>query len=229
MSEEKFIAVCASRDSANVGVFTVTRDDTNSIQKIKVDQFFTTPKFGKISNAVTYINKIIKDVSPKICLMDYHGYGIAYHDELHKQNSEISIVRMNDICFTQYRAKLFLLFNSYIGSDVVNIDEYLDKNKQQMFYEYYVGKTPDDMRKMVEGGFKEELYRYRDLVCMVTNLDISECNLTYQKRKDKVESNLTEIIQIFMDTLKESDIKDKSKVDSLIHMIDKANYMRGQY
>ena len=227
MSEEKMMAVCVSRDTVNVGTFIVKRGNVRAIDKIEITGFFYTSADSNVERTVKSIGQFKEN--NKLCLVDCLGMGIAYFDEIHKQYPNLKLVKMNSICLRQFRSNMFNLFKSYIENSVVNIDNYFTKDKQQLFYNFYNDGIETIDRRRIESAFRSDVERYRDLVEMICNLDKSECNLIYQERKNKIENNLTEIIKIYVEELKEADIKDKAKIDTLVHLIDKANYMREQF
>lgn len=223
MNKETIMGLCASRDnSITIGIFRISRDEFKEIKKIDV-YYYKNYEAMNYDNNMDIIKDTIANYNPYLCMIDTYGVGIKYYN-LIKPFDNIKVIQMNSIRLAQFSSYANLL-KDYIQEDIINIDNLFSKDIIDL---YFRGELIYDSRQEKEEKQKH-IYMVKNLAEMIGNLSESKNNYIYQERKEKVEIHLTEMINIFMDALNETDRKDKDKVNDLVHLIDKANYMRGQF
>lgn len=214
MSTERIIAICANGDIANISIFEISLND-NNIDKIKLLSINAID----IKNVVAYVERFSEYYSTDMCLVEINGDGITIFEQLTKDNSNfnIPILLINNTCPQIILQSTFKKY--YYDNKLLDIDKFFNINLINDYLNVNMRMFNDKTQKFT--GLKDISF------AILNMLDYKE-QYKSQERKKKIENNLTEIINICMDSLKETDARDKNKLDKLIYLIDKANYMRGQ-
>ena len=222
MAKENVLTVSVSGETVNIMVFEIQRDENDKITKIHIDvskEFLIKNNTENISSIISDYTDILPNgnikCSIKACIIDTTAYGMVIYNRI---KDSMSYIPIHKVTFVDKRFRLqnqngniIKCFQDYIKNGFVTTCNSL---KSCDFSDIAINST--------DRHFK------LDVAFMVNSILTYKEDITKENRKTKIKDNLNEVIEIFIEELNEIDKNDTSKLDNLLKMIDRINYVRGQ-
>lgn len=217
---KNIMCVCASRDTTDIGFYEVDVFD-DKIGTIKLEDW---------KEAIGLNTKDVADLIFDLCdsddyaaiIIDCRGFGIAIADELEK---------IREFTTPIYKA---LTDRLKISNGLVSANEYIMNKKLIKDEELDIDLSKFNYKKLSPNGILAlDVTAYEKEFSNIVQLFtfVKDCVLDNKKIKHKtiIEKNLREIVEILVDDLSNMDKSDAGKVNEIVRLIDKVNYIRGQY
>lgn len=217
---KNIMCVCASRDTIDIGFYDVDVFD-DKIETIKLEDWKEAFGLNPKEVADLIIDLCDSDDYSTI-IIDCRGFGIAIVDELEKDREFTTPI------FKAYIDRLkissgIIYTKDYITSNKLIVDEELDIDISKFNFKKI---TPNGLLALDTIAYQKEFSNIVQLFAF-----IKECVLDGKRIRNKtiIEKNLREILEILVDDLCNADKSNTGVVNDLVRLIDKVNYIRGQY
>lgn len=216
---KNIMCVCASRDTANIGFYEVDVFE-DKIGTITLEDWKETIGLG-IKDVAGLIFELCDSKEYSAIIVDCRWFGIAIMDELEKDREFTTPIfkAMPDRLSTN---KGIINFRDNIENKKFTVNEDIDIDLSKFIYKTYGN-----------GVVTLDLNEYKNEISNIVQLFsfVKECVLDNKRIKNKtiIEKNLREIIEILVDDLQNADKSNAGTVNDLVRLIDKVNYIRGQY
>lgn len=217
---KNIMCVCASRDTTDIGFYDVDVFD-DKIETIKLEDWKEAFGLNPKEVADLIIDLCDSDDYSTI-IIDCRGFGIAIVDELEKDREFTTPI------FKAYIDRLkissgIIYTKDYITSNKLIVDEELDIDISKFNFKKL---NPNGLLALDTIAYQKEFSNIVQLFAF-----IKECVLDDKRIRNKtiIEKNLREILEILVDDLRNADKSNTGVVNDLVRLIDKVNYIRGQY
>jgi hypothetical protein len=214
------MCVCASRDTTDIGFYNVDVFE-DKIGEIKLEDWKEADGLRPKEVADLIIELCDSDDYATI-IVDCRGFGIAIVDELEKDREFTTpIYKANPNRLNMNDGIIW--FNSYIEDNKFIVDEEVDIDLAKFNYKKIL---PNGIVTLDVTSYEKE---FKNIVQLFTF--VKSCVLDDKRIRNKtiIEKNLREILEILVDDLCNADKSNTGTINELVRLIDKVNYIRGQY
>lgn len=216
--KENVMYVCARRDATNVSIYEVETNESNEVKHVLLLEM---NEFGmKQSSLVQLIKNTCNTENIIGCIIDTMSSGIMIADAL-----------VQDITFTTPIYRIRYALSQEMNRCTVKLMNYIKENKLHISREIDLDLSKIEYKTSANGmvSLKENDIRIGDLASFIGNVETYKVNIKKEENRTKIERNLREIVEILVDDLYALDKKNSDEVNNLVRLIDKVNYIRGQY
>lgn len=216
--KKNIMCVSANRDTANVGFYEVEFNN-DSIKEIKY-AYYNEEKELNINNQADIIAELCEATKTDILIIDCRSVGLAISDILENDSKFEPTILKEYI--TQIR----------VSEGLVKIKSYEKDNK------LIIGNVKIDFSKFILNNTSNGVVKletstcdsvFSNLVLLFANIELCTIHSDKEKRRKLIEKNLQEIVETLVDDLANTNKANYKKVNELVRLIDKVNYIRGQY
>ena len=211
------VTVCDN--TTNIGFYDVELGD-NSIRCLKLNGYQT--KSGlKIREVSDYIFQLQNQMSLDLIIIDCKAMGLGISDELENSKCRVPIYKayINRSLMTEALSKM----NYLIKENLLNIDDDINVSLDNFNITY----NSDTANITLLKSDYDNVYAN---ICILLSFGYIVLSDMFKiKKREKIETNLNEILRILVDDLHELKSPDVKEIEKLARLIDKVNYIRGQY
>ena len=211
------VTVCGN--TTNIGFYDVELSG-NSIRYLKLDRYQT-----EVNLKINEISKLILDIqyimSLDLIIIDRRGMGIAVADELESKKCRVPIYR--SLVNKQIINEALIKASDLLKEKLLDVDKKVDIDLNKFNITYNSDCTNITLLK----SDYDDVFSNICLLLGFGNKAISDIFKT--DKRDKIENNLKEILLILVDDLHNLSYLDTKEIEKLTRLIDKVNYIRGQY
>jgi hypothetical protein len=223
--KQNVMCISVRRDITSVGIYETAITKANKLEKINVIWYeeLKGKRISEVADKVIHISKMC-DVSG--CIVECIGSGVAIKDYL-KVNDEFSPTIYKMCCLPQtsaYKSENLYKTSRYIQDNMIEITN-LAINAQ--LSEYKINVSGVNGRVDLKSSEYDDFFS--NLTFFIGTIDPILINTDKVKNREKIELNLKEIVEILVEDLANIDKADYKEVNELVRLIDKVNYIRGQY
>jgi hypothetical protein len=213
------------RDITSVGVYETSTTKANKLIGINVIWYEELNRL-RMNEVVENIVSIAKVHKVTGCVIECIGNGIAILDYLKvKEDFNTTIYRTCSMPQTSvYKSENIHKTNKYIQDEIITINT---STVKATLSEYKIKLSETNGRIELEQSEYDDFFS--NLTFFVGTIDPVLINTDKIKNREKIESNLQEIVKILVEDLSNIDKADYKEVNELVRLIDKVNYIRGQY
>lgn len=216
--KKNIMCVSASRNTANVGFYEVEFNN-ELIKEIKFS-YYKEEKELNINNQADIIAELCEATKTDIIIIDCRSFGLAISDILENDSNFEPIIIKEYI--TQIKVSEALIkINSYEKDNKLIIG-----NVKIDFTKFILNNTSNGVVKL-EGSECDSVFS--NLVLLFANIESCTVSSDKEKRRKLIEKNLQEIVEALIDDLSNTNKANYKKVNELVRLVDKVNYIRGQY
>ena len=216
--KKNIMCVSASRDTANVGFYEV--EFNNELIKEVKFAYYNEEKELNINNQADIIAELCKDTKTDIIIIDCRSFGLAISDVLENDcNFESTILREY---ITQLKVSEGLVKVRSYKED----DKLIFGNVKIDFDKFILNNTSNGVVKLESSEYDSVFF---NLVLLFANIETCTIRSDKEKRRKLIEKNLQEVVEVLIDDLANTNKANYRKVNELVRLIDKVNYIRGQY
>lgn len=216
---KNIMCVCAGRDTADIGFYDVDVFD-DKIGAIKLEDWKETTGL-RFKDIADLISELCYDSDYSMVIIDSRGAGVGIVDELEKDSeftTSMHKASLNSVNINFGIAKL----NNYTKSNKFSISEEINVDLNNFSYKMLAnGKLVLDSKR----NEKE----FMNIVQFFAFIEACVLDDKRIKNKTIIEDNLREILEILVDDLCNADKSNTGKINDLVRLIDKVNYIRNQY
>lgn len=223
--KENVMSVSASADVVNVGVYEIDFNERNKINSVKILEYYD---FNNM-HAEEMLNKIqVKCKSRDIKYITIDCIGSSKDiDNYLRTCIDFDLEAIVYPCYqsdSSRRHDLSCLNNLIIENKIVaDKDIYIDFSKFKSLYD------ENRYNKCIESEDTKHNEIFKNIVLLVGYIEFSRLDTIQVNKKIKINTNLSGILEILIDDLFQLKKLDKEQIDKLTRLIDKVNYIRGQY
>ena len=221
MAKENVLTVSVSGETVNIMVFEIQRDENDKITKI----IFCGGLESNLKNVIEDIKtqQFMYGMNIVACLIDTMACGIDVFRRL-KLEKDFTI----PIYETKRRIASVMINSKTCLKDFLETD--FVEVKQGGLEKYDLIRTLNKFNQKSNGLIETIADKglALDIAFMVNVILTYKEDMIKERRKIKIKDNLNEVIDIFIEELNELDKNDTFKLDNLLKMIDRINYVKGQ-
>lgn len=216
--KKNIVCVSASRNTTNVGFYEV--EFNNELIKEVKFAYYNEEKELNINNQADIIAELCEATKTDIIIIDCRSVGLAISDILENDSNFEPVILKEYI--TQMK----------ISEGLVRINSYEKDNKLT------IGNVKIDFNKFILNNTSSGVVKlessecgsvFSNLVLLFANIETCTIRSDKEKRRKLIEKNLQEIVEALIDDLANTNKANYKKVNELVRLIDKVNYIRGQY
>ena len=216
--KKNILCVSGNRDTVNVGFYEVEFNDS-IIKEIKF-AYYNETKETNVNNQTDEISELCKATETDIIIIDCRSSGIAISDILEKDSTFEATI------FKEYITQLRM------SEGLIKINTYNYDNK------LIIGNVKIDLSKFILNNTANGVVRlesssydsvFSNLALLFANIDTCTINSEKNKKRKLIENNLQEIVEVLVEDLFNINKSNYKRVNELVRLIDKVNYIRGQY
>lgn len=212
------MCVSASRDTANVGFYEV--EFNNELIKEVKFAYYNEEKELNINNQADIIAELCKATKTDIIIIDCKYFGLAISDVLENDcNFEPTI-------FKEYITQLKVSEGLVKARSYEEDDKLIFGNVKIDFDKFILNNTSNGVVKLESSEYDSV---FSNLVLLFANIETCTIRSDKEKRRKLIEKNLQEVVEVLIDDLANTNKANYRKVNELVRLIDKVNYIRGQY
>lgn len=225
--KQNVMCISVRRDITSVGVYETSITKANKLEKINV-MWYEELKGLRMNEVVKNVVGISKVHEVSGCLIECIGSGIAVRDYLKAEEGfTANIYKM--CCLPQtsvYKSENIYKTSKYIQDEIISINT---SSVKADLSDYKINLSAESNGKVELAHTQDYDDFFSNLTFFVGTIDPILINTDKVKNREKIEANLQEIIEILVEDLSNIDKADYKEVNELVRLIDKVNYIRGQY
>lgn len=211
------VTVCGN--TTNIGLYDVELGD-NSIRYLRFNGY-QTEKDLKIREVSELILKIQSQMMLDLIIIDCRAVGIAIADELEKRKCNVPVHKayINKQLMSDALVRVHNLIQENLIEVSNDIDVRLDK--------FNITYNADNLTVMLLKSDYDNVFSNISMLSIFGYTALSD--MFKIDKRERIENNLNEILWILIDDLKNIKYLDSKEIEKLTRLMDKVNYIRGQY
>jgi len=224
--KQNVMCISVRRDITSVGIYETVITKANKLEKINV-LWYEELKGLRMNEVVESVVGISKAYEVSGCLIECIGSGIAIRDYL-KAEERFAATIYKICCLPQtsvYKSENIYKTSKYIQDEIISINT---SSIKADLSDYKINLSGTNGKvELAHTQCYDDFFS--NLTFFVGTIDSILINADKVKNREKIEANLQEIVEILVEDLSNIDKADYKEVNELVRLIDKVNYIRGQY
>lgn len=223
MEKEYVMTVSVCCETVNIMTFNIQREDTGKITKIILCSVMTS-NFQDAIEDIKMASLTSYGSSPIMaCLIDTMSCGIDIFRRLNLEKDFTVPIYETERRIARVVSNSIVCLRDFLETDFVEVkQDGLEKNNLLSVLNNCKTKSNG---LLISNSDNDLTF---DIAFMVNNILTYKEDMIKDNRNNRIKNNLLEVINILIEELNEIDKNDTSKLENLLKMIDKINYVKGQ-